>query len=47
MGQFTAELVNNIEKRIQGLNKLKYIAYSGHDTTLGPLLVENVLLCRI
>ena len=38
MGSFVAEMVSQINMAMMGENPYKMVYYSGHDTTLGPLL---------
>jgi len=40
LGSFAAELVNNIQAFIKGDDMPKYLVFSGHDTTVGPLLAS-------
>jgi len=39
MGRFLKEIATHIDEKISAKNNLKLIVYSGHDTTVGPLLV--------
>eukprot|EP00026_Physarum_polycephalum_P006185 Phypoly_transcript_06226.p1 GENE.Phypoly_transcript_06226~~Phypoly_transcript_06226.p1 ORF type:complete len:140 (+),score=10.98 Phypoly_transcript_06226:1323-1742(+) len=38
LGSFVTELVENIQAFIKGEEMPKYLVFSGHDTTVGPLL---------
>jgi len=38
IGRFVGELYQNMIDKISGTNKYKYMLFSGHDTTLAPLL---------
>lgn len=40
LGSFTTELVENIQAFIKGADVPKFLVFSGHDTTVGPLLVR-------
>jgi len=39
MGRFLSEILGHMDKRIGGKSDLKLVVFSGHDTTVGPVLV--------
>jgi len=38
LGSFVTELVSNIQAFVKGVEMPKYLVFSGHDTTVGPVL---------